>query len=203
MANKDQEDIEQEDIEIRILKLKRQAEKQTDGHLLSDTAADCSVEVEEQFWKNVVAFEQATWNQPFQVLIESGISLPSSDELDDRELSAKLWEVIHALAILRVYLHNTDHLSDRELYVRLWSETLREEIVMQPNDADFACCIDMVGSGSEEDIEIYLKYYADEEERQHWAKEWPNGAMPEPERHPFDRDRRLPQSRQGEEFSMQ
>ena len=203
MAKKDQKTIEQEDVEVRIQKLKQQAEKLTDGHMLSDTTADCSAEVEEQFWKNVVAFEQATWRQPFQVLIESGTSLPSPDKLDDSELTAKLWEVINALALLRVYLHNTDHLSERELYVQLWSESLREEMVLQPEDADYGCYIDMIGSGSEEDIKIYLKYYADEEERQRWAKEWPNEPVPEPERRPFDRDRRLPEFRQGEGFSVQ
>ena len=203
MAKKDQKAIEQEDVEVRIQKLKQQAEKLTDGQILSDTTSDCSAEVEERFWKNVVAFEQATWSRPFQVLIESGTSLPSPDKLDDSELTAKLWEVINALALLRVYLHNTDHLSDRELYAQLWSESLREETVLQPEDADYGCYIDMIGSGSEEDMKIYLKYYADEEERQRWAKEWPNEPVPESERRPFDRDRHMPQFRQGEEFSAQ
>ena len=203
MAKKDQEAIEQEDIETRIQKLKQQAEGLTDGRMLSDTTANCPAEVEEQFWKNVVAFEQVTWSQPFQVLTESGISLPSSDELDDSELTAKLWEVINALALLHVYLHNTNHLSDRELYVQLWSESLREEMVLQPDDANYACYIDMIGSGSEEGIKIYLKYYADEDERHRWATEWSNEPVPESERHPFDRDRHLPQSRQGKEFRVQ
>jgi len=200
MAKKDQEDMEQDDIETRIQRLKQQAEKLTAGQITSDKLGDCPAEAEEQFWKNVVAFEQATWSQPFQILLGSGISLPSPDELDDTELRAKLWEVINALALLRVYLDHTDHLSDRELYAQLWDDSLREEMVLQPNDANFACHIDMIGSGSEEDNNIYLKYYADEDERSHWAKECADELVPSQEQLPFDRDRHLPQSSLGEEF---
>ena len=202
MAKKDQEDIAQDDIEIRIEKLKQEAENLTAGQMTSDKSGDCPSEVEESFWKNVVAFEQATWSKPFQVLIESGISSPSPDELDDNELKAKLWEVINALALLRVYLDHTDHLSDRELYVQLWDDSLREEMVLQPDDASFACYIDMIGSGSEEDNNIYLKYYADEDERSRWAKEWADEPVPSQERLPFNRDRHLPQSSLGKEFGV-
>ena len=44
-----------------------------------------------------------------------GIALPAPEELTDAQLSAKLWEVIEALAFLGAYLEHTDHLSDREL----------------------------------------------------------------------------------------
>lgn len=199
MAIKDQTDVEQDDIQIRIQKLKQQVEELTAGRMVSHDSADCPAEVEEQFLKNIVAFEQATWTQPFQVMIESSISLPSPAELDDSQLTAKLWEVINALALLRVYLYHTDHLSDRELYTELWNDSLREEMVLQPEDTNYACHIDLIGSGSEEDIHIYLKYYAEEDERGGWAKEWPGESIPDHEELPYDRDRYLPQSSFGEE----
>ena len=202
MAKKGQKNVEQDDIKIRIQKLKRQAEELTAGQMIVHKPSNSPAEIEEQFWKNVVAFEQATWSQPFQVLIESGISLPSPDELDDSQLTVKLSEVFKALALLRVYLYHTDHLSDRELYAQLWNDTLREEVVLKPEDTDFACHIDLVGSGSEDDIHIYLKYYADDHERSWWAKEWPGEPMPDGEQLPFDRDRHLPQTSFGEEFSV-
>lgn len=36
-----------------------------------DESGNCSAEVKEQFQKNIDAFEQAKWSQPFQVLAES------------------------------------------------------------------------------------------------------------------------------------
>jgi hypothetical protein len=33
--------------------------------------------------------------------------------------------------------------------------------------------IDMLGSGSAEDIYLHMKYYADDEERQRWMEEFP------------------------------
>jgi hypothetical protein len=38
-----------------------------------------------------------------------------------------------------------------------------------------------------------MRYYASEEERQHWAAEFPDFPMPPSEKPPYDRDRHLPQ----------
>ena len=54
--------------------------------------------------------------------------------------------------------------------------------------------IDLVGSGSEEDIANYLRYYADESTRRDWAREFPDLVLPPHEQPPYDRDRRLPRS---------
>ena len=53
--------------------------------------------------------------------------------------------------------------------------------------------LDVLGGGSEEDLHLNLKYYADEEERRDWAKDWPEEPMPAHEDLPYDRDRHLPQ----------
>jgi len=120
------------------------------------------------------------------------MELPAPEELADSQLTAKLWEVIRGLAMLRMFLYNTDHLSDRELYEKLWHEVLREENPVMPVNENSACHIDLVSSGSEEDNELYLRYYADEEDRQLWAKDWPNDVMPKHEAPSYDRDRHLP-----------
>lgn len=140
-----------------------------------DESGDCPAEIQEQFQKNIDAFEQATWSQPFQVLVESGISLPAPDVLAKDELHAKLWEIIDALALMGAYLEHTDHLSDRELYSLLWGDVLLEETVIQSPSFTLDCHIDLIGSGSEEDNDIYLKYYADENDRILWLKEYPRG----------------------------
>lgn len=154
---------------------------------------DCPPEVAAQFWQSVAAYEQAPLTTHFQQLEESRVKLPSPEAMDDRRLTAKLWEVIEALARLRIFLSQTDHLSDRELYTLLWRELLREQVKDMPLDESSAWHIDLTGSGSEEDTHLYLKYYADEETRRRWSADFPADEMPEHAEPPFDRDRYLPQ----------
>lgn len=56
------------------------------------------------------------------------------------------------------------------------------------------CHLDVLGSCSEEDIILQMRYYADEQKRARFAAEFPDFPMPPHEQPPFDRDRRLPQS---------
>jgi hypothetical protein len=152
----------------------------------------CSADAQEQFNENVGAFEQAKWEQPFRVLVESGVSLPPPGELTDSELKDKLWGAIDSLALMGVYLEHTDHLSDRELYLLLWGDVLREEMAIQSGISTLACHVDLIGSGSTEDNDIYLKYYAHDDDRILWTKEFPEEPVPRRESPPFDRDRQLP-----------
>jgi len=55
---------------------------------------------------------------------------------------------------------------------------------------DSACHIDLVGNGSKESVELFLRYYADAEARRDWAEDC--DAMPDHETPPYDRDRHLP-----------
>jgi hypothetical protein len=164
------------------------------GEELTWVSDDCPPEVAAQFWQSVAAYEQAPLTTHFQQLEEAGVELPAPDALDERRLTAKLWEVLEALARLHIFLSQTDHLSDRELYTLLWRELLREPVKDLPLDESSAWHIDLTGSGSEEDTHLYLKYYADEETRRHWAADFPGGEMPERAALPFDRDRYLPQA---------
>jgi len=130
----------------------------------------------------------------FDLLVELGVALPFPDALTDGEVGVKLWEVIGRLAGLGVYLVNTDHLSDRELYERLWADVLREEPWSDAVGSKRERCtiIDMVGSGSPEEILEWLTYYADETARQDWVGEFLDEGLPDHLDPPFDRDRLLP-----------
>ncbi len=192
---KTKEDI---DKQAHIQDLQRRAEEFVSGELAFFESEEMSQDLREQFWEHVVAFEEAEWVTSFKLLEQGGMELPAPDALDDSQLTAKLWEVIRGMAMLRMFLYNTDHLSDRELYEELWHEILREENPDMPVNENSACHIDLVGSGSEEDNELYLRYYADEEDRQLWAKDWPDDAMPDHEAPPYDRDRHLPARDQAE-----
>jgi hypothetical protein len=149
-------------------------------------------DLKEAFLDSIAAYESREPQPLLDVLVESGVTLPAPEELDDSQIGAKLWELIHGLSLAGTFLHNTDHLSDRELYTELWNEGLREPTVLMPEDTSFAWHIDMVGSGSPEHMNLYLKYYADERERRRWRKDWPNDEIPDHEEPPYDRDRRLP-----------
>jgi hypothetical protein len=192
MATKDS-DEEAVEREKRIAELKRQAEELTGGKMVEGEMEDTPPEVAEQFWEQVVAYEKAPWTTNFKQLEEAGIELPAPKSLSDEQLTKKLWEVIRALALLRVFLDETDHLSDRELYTALWTDMLREEVKAMPPDPDGACHLSPLGGCSEEDIQLQMKYYADEEWRQHFREEFPDFVMPEHEDPPYDRDRLLPQ----------
>ncbi len=156
-----------------------------------------SPEVEEGFWKHVVEYEEAPWTTHFQQLERAGVSMPAPESLNDDEVTTKLWEVINKMAQMRIFLEDTDHLSDRELYTTLWGDELREETKDIMLDQDSACHYQMLSSGSDEDTYLYLKYFADEEWRKDWLKQFPDYSMPDAEDPPYDRDRLLPQPTYG------
>jgi hypothetical protein len=192
MAEKSPKDPAREDRKTRIEQLKHRAKELAGGQMISFASDNRPSAITEKFWEHVVAFEQAQRTTLFDMLVNGGLSLPSPAELDDAQLTAKLWEVINGMALLDTYLHNTNHLTDRELYEYLWNDALREEVVLQLDNPDFVCHLDLVGSGSKEDTLLYLRYYAGEDERRWWLEEWPDDALPDREQAPFDRDRQLP-----------
>jgi hypothetical protein len=182
------------DRDKRIEELKRRAEELSGGHMEVANLDDCPSEMEEDFWNYIVEYEEAPWTTNLQQLESAGVSLPAPDSMNDQELAAKLWEVIQKLALLRVFVEQTDHLSDRELYTHLWTESLREETKALPLNANGAYHIQILGGCSEEDMQLYLKYYADEDFRQSWQKDWPKDPIPAHEDPPYDRDRLLPKA---------
>ena len=192
MSKKDADEDETERAR-KIAELKRQAEELAGGKMVEGELEECPPEVTEQFWEQVVAYEKAPWTTNFKQLQESGMELPAPETLNDEQLTKKLWEVIHGLALLRVFLDDTDHLSDRELYTELWSDILREEVKAVPPDEDGAYHVSPLGGCSEEDIQLQMKYYADENWRRQWQEDFPDFPMPDHEDPPYDRDRFLPQ----------
>jgi len=125
-------------------------------------------------------------------LERKGIIMQPAEMLSDEELAERLWQVIDGLAECQVFLSNTDHLSDRELYEHLRTESLLEEHPDLPMGTDACIHLDILGACSEEDMYLYNKYYADEEDRQRTKKEYPNEPMPEHVDPPYDRDQYLP-----------
>ena len=182
---------EEPDQEVRIARLREEIEK-LGGSAMS--VEDMPAEVEEEFLRHVLAYETAEPISLISLLENAGLILPAPSELSDDRLTQKLQETIERMASLGAYIQHTDHLSDRALYEYLYDDGLREEAVLFPENPSYAYMLDLTGSGSDEDNQIYLKYYADEEHRKQWAVDWPDDLIPEHEDPPFDRDRFLPQS---------
>lgn len=177
--------------EERIAKLRAELEKLGGS---TTTLESMPADMEEEFLRHVLEYETAEPISLMTLLANSGLEVPAPGTLDDDTLKSKLKELIDRMAQLGAYLLHTNHLSERELYDYLYHEGLREEAVLFPENPSYAYMIDLTGSGSEEDNQVYLKYYADEEHRRQWAHDWPDDPIPDHEEPPFDRDRFLPQS---------
>jgi len=198
MSTTDPGHLDEVDRDIRLNELKEQARELAGGEMTSFEAEDISPEVSEQFWHNVVESERGGWTSARRQLQEDGVALPGQGDLSDAALAAKLDEIFGRLAARRTFFTHTDHLSDRQLYERLLSDLLDEEFPdMYAACPNGAYVIDLVGSGSEEDLQIYHRYYADEEDRKSWQEEFPGDEMPPHEDVPHDRDRRLPSPPKG------
>ena len=177
--------------EERINKLRAELEKLGGS---TSTLESMPADMEEEFLRHVLEYETAEQISLLRLLENSGLEVPAPESLDDDALKIKLKDIIDRMASVGSYLLHTNHVSDRDLYGYLYHEALREETVLFPENPSYAYMIDLTGSGSEDDNQTYLKYYADEEYRRQWAHDWPNDPMPEHEEPPFDRDRFLPQS---------
>jgi len=182
---------EEPDQEQRIAKLREEIKK-LGGNTMS--IEDMPADMEEEFLRHVLEYETAEPISLFRLLENSGLKLLVPSSLTDDDLTPKLKETVERMSSLGAYLLHTNHLNDRELYEYLYNDGLREEAVLFPENPSYAYMIDLTGSGSEEDNQIYLKYYADAEHRIQWALDWPDDIIPDHENPPFDRDRHLPQS---------
>src|SRR5688500_7430095 len=154
------------DQEERIAKLRQEVQK-LGGNTVS--LESMPADMEEEFLRHVLEYESGEPISLLRLLENSGLEVPPPDQLDDESLTIKLKDVIERMASLGAYLLHTDHLSDRALYEYLYLDGLREEAVLLPENPSYAYLIDLTGSGSEEDNQVYLKHYADEEHRRQWA----------------------------------
>ena len=185
--------LEGVDREIRVEKLRREIEEVAGGEMFSGKSAGCDPKIEESFLEHVLALETHGFVCPWDTLIKDGFDLPPPDQLDDAALTAKLWELIRELGQRRLFLHCTDHLRDRELYTWLVTDALREELM--GFGLPFGNChLDVLGGCSEEDLVLSMRYYSNDEERDRWAKDFPDFQMPPKENPPYSRDQLLPKS---------
>lgn len=143
--------------------------------------------VENEYLASMLAWETAPV-LPIYKWFEPEMRPPRPDVLSDEDLHEILWDVIQRLHEKRIVLDFTDHLSDRELYTLIYRDILpsREKKIDSGTHYLHWDC-----AGASGDPEIWLRYYASDEERRMWAEAYrqplpPTSQPPYPRHLPGD-----------------
>ena len=149
---------------------------------------DCrrlSTSAENEFLSQMLAWERAPV-LPIGKWFEPELTLPPHGKLSDKELSGLLTKTIQKLYNQRIVLDFTDHLSDRQLYCLILRDILPspEKKLDLPRNYLHWHFLDV-----ETQPEIWLTYYASDEERDLWSSET---GQPLPDRRQPPYPRKMP-----------
>jgi hypothetical protein len=141
--------------------------------------------VENEFLASMLAWERAPV-VPISKWYEPELVLAKPETLSEDELHQVLWNTIYKLFDKRILLDFTDHLSDRELYCIILRDILpcHEKQIDAPSNYLHWDCANVGG-----DPEVWLRYYATEQERLEWEDELP---CPLPQHEDLPHARELP-----------
>jgi hypothetical protein len=170
---------------LRNAELRDELERYFDESISRVNVQHWTLAAENDFLASMLAWEQAPI-LPIYRWFEPELRLPRPDALGDEDLHHILGEVIRKLYLKRIVLDFTDHLSDRDLYRLIFRDILpaREKKLDYPSNYLHWDC---TGEGG--DPEVWLRYYATEEERQEWAESY---RQPLPPHEPLPYPRELP-----------
>ncbi len=137
---------------------------------------------ENEFLQSMLEWERAPI-VPICEWFRPKMQLAHPETLDDAQLRTVLHETIEKLFTKRVVLDFTDHLTDRQLYCLLYRDILpaHEKLLWRRNNYLHWDCANTDG-----DQDIWLRYYASEEDRAAWEEET-EGYLPPVEAPPFQR----------------
>ncbi|HEX3997886.1 MAG TPA: hypothetical protein VHX65_04990 [Pirellulales bacterium] len=159
---------------LRNAQLRDELEPFFDEAIVRVNVAEVPTPVENEFLASMLAWERAPV-LPICEWFDPKLSLPPPDVLSDGELHDLLWRTIHKLSTKRIVLDFTDHLSDRSLYCLILRDILStpEKKIESPHNYLHWDCSDSGG-----DPEVWLRYYASEEDRAAWSAEDPTPLPP-------------------------
>ncbi len=150
---------------LRNAELRDELERYFDESISRVNIQHSTLAAENDFLAAMLAWEQAPI-LPVYRWFETELRPPRPESLNDGDLHKILWDVIRKLHQKRIILDFTDHLSDRELYCMIYRDILpaREKKVEGANNYLHWDC-----TGANGDPEVWLRYYASEEEREEWS----------------------------------
>lgn len=167
---------------LRNAQLRDELEPYFDESIMSVNVAELPTPLENEFLASMLEWERAPV-LPICKWFEPELVIPQPDSLKEGELHKVLWETINKLFEHRIALDFTDHLSDRELYLVIYRDILPspEKKLASPDNYLHWDCADVGG-----DAEIWLRYYASDEDRRNWAEEF-QADLPPAELPPYPR----------------
>lgn len=178
------QNVEVEEL-LRNAELRNELEPFYDESISRINIQHLPLSVENEFLASMLAWEQAPV-LPIYRWFEPDMRPPRPGALDEVSLHEILWDVIYKLYEKRITLDFTDHLSDRELYHLIYCNILparEKKIDSAVNYLHWDC------AGASGDPEIWLTYYASDEEREAWAEAY---RLPLPEQADPPYPRQLP-----------
>lgn len=146
-------------------------------------AAFMSTGDENDFLQSMLEWERAPI-VPICDWFSPRLELPYPDDLTNVQLGELLYATIDQLYEQHIVLDFTDHLSDRQLYCLIFRDILpaHEKMIQRRDSFLHWDCANTDG-----DPEIWLRFYASDEERQTWEQET-QCTLPEVDEPPFPRD---------------
>jgi len=151
---------------LRNAQLRDELEPYYDESISRVNVQQLSLSVENDFLASMLAWERAPV-LPIYRWFDPELRPPKPSSLDDDHVREILWEVINRLFEKRIVLDFTDHLSDRELYCVIYRDILparEKKIDLSTNYLHWDC------SHAGGDPEVWLRYYATDEEREQWTE---------------------------------
>lgn len=173
---------------LRNAQLRDELEPFFDETIIRVDARHLSTPMENEFLQSMLDWERAPV-LPIGQWFDPPLDVPSPesfarDEDGELALHERLWATIERLFAMRIVLDFTDHLSDRQLYCIIYRDILPTQEKRLPSADSYLHwdCADIGG-----DPEVWLKFYASEEDRQGWYEET-GEALPEVEPPPYPRN---------------
>lgn len=168
---------------IRNAELRTELEPYLDEALYMVDTQKMPTSLENEFLASILAWESAPV-LPIGQWFDPPLMMRPSQGLTDKQVTSELNDVIEQLYQKNIVLQCTEHLSDRELYQMIACEILpsKEKKVDLPGNVFTWHCVDQ-----DCDSDLWLRYYASEEDRDMWQEFNPGQLLPPREIPPYPR----------------